>query len=158
MFKISTKKKMSEQLDFQYNQGIEKGRLLEREHEQKRKDEYRSLAREEIYNQYIIGVSNEYTNPYIGKVKGFLDINSDIPIIDDLVSNQEIAVMGAYKLYTPQLFHALMKLEPEERAALMFNHYYNGREVAFNKTLPCVETMLSKTEIIERLESNGFVV
>ena len=84
-------------------------------------------------NKFIIGVSNENEPMFIGKV---MDIDYDalpsiIPVIHDRVRDQKFYFMGSFKLYTEQLARALLKLTIEERAAVMFNELYKGKEVIF---------------------------
>ncbi|MCK9234725.1 MAG: hypothetical protein M0R77_00255 [Gammaproteobacteria bacterium] len=119
----------------------------------KEKETYAEFDRQQLLNTFIIGVSNEYENPYIGKV---VDFFSSDPVIWDFVTNTEFVFMGAFKPYTKQLFEALLKLSPEERAAVMFVNLYKGKEVSFNKVLRPDTAILSPDEIKHTLMTNGY--
>ena len=157
MIKFFTKQKLKSLISEHYTRGFMSGMSAQVQASRTRKIQDLEIESENLINKTIIGVSNEYQNPVIGKVTGFEPSKTHlIPIVEDMISGEKVWVNGVFKIYTSQLFHALMKLTPEERAALMFSNIYAGRTVVFNKEPPCAETILTPIEMVDRLVTKGF--
>lgn len=111
------------------------------------------LSEVQIYvNKPVICISNEVDNPIIGfgaRVEFVSKAQNPILMVRDYVTNEDFGIMGKTFAYTTQRFDAIFKLEKNELISLMFDS-----DQTFNKKP--LEEILSKDEIVARLEENGF--
>lgn len=113
-----------------------------------------NFRKRQLLGKTIICVSNEIENLYIGQVINFddrIESSVPIPIIFDCIRKTEVYVFSSYRLYTPQLFSALIKLDVEERIELMYPNVYDGKMAHKYPSQEQLSALLNKEEYLDIL-------
>ena len=100
----------------------------------------------------IIVIGNNWDNPLIGvgiKIDLITQGNCPILVVKDYITDQEYITFGKIFHYTQQRFEAIMKLDPNERWALISDNRHP------NTNQP-TDVLLTKEEIMEILIENNF--
>lgn len=139
-----------DRLQAQWDEGDRNGRSQER----LSRDRMRKLEAEWFLGKPCIYVSNEWEDMLVGFVTS-VDTSrpgSAVTTIKDYVHDQELVIMGSPLAYTEQRLFALLKLNPFERASIVYARNYAEQE--FDK--PKAEEILDPTEVLQMLHHHGF--
>lgn len=124
--------------------------------EEKRDHERKIEIAEFMVGTPVICISNQWCNPAIGFVKRIECItqaNQPIPVIFDVLTQQELLCFGVIYDFTYQRLRAFLKLDPEERWSLMIK--YSHQITTFTKPTDKASP-LSLTETLTVLQKTGF--
>ena len=145
-----TKKRHQKEL---LNARLETREVIRKEQEEKRLTTL-SFRKRRLLGKTIIAIANEVDDLYIGQVINFLDDvkgNTPRPVIFDCIRKSETFVFSSYRLYTPQLFSALIKLSVEERIELMYPNVYDGQMVQKYPSEEQLNALLTKEKYLDIL-------
>lgn len=116
------------------------------------------LARDELITlvgRPVICIGNEWETPVVGFV---LEIDSvgqnyePLPVVQDYVSGRAVMCFGHIKLYSDQLFNALVQLNPAERWVLVSDIRDSHEEYDPERK----GVSMTESQLRQRLEESGF--
>lgn len=150
--KVFKKELQKDILDSQYK------KLNEYKDEQiKIKKDIAIFEYETLLNKPVIVISNEWQNPIIGiatKIEFVSQTNNPMLVVFDYVENKEVMSNGIIYAYNEQRFNGLMKLDPFETCALVYQNLNSTIFSPFDKYKSGVRD--SKDVILKKLTQHGF--
>lgn len=124
----------------------------------KKREERRISERFELdmyIGKPVICISNEWTNPVIGFaicVEEITMANNPVLIVHDVLTDEDIMVLGHTYHYTHQRFEALSRLDPFEACSLIYRN--SNWDTEFTKVKS--GTFDGYDVIRQKLEEKGF--
>ena len=103
----------------------------------------------------VIAVSNEWENMVVGEIKDFFVHGSGepLPIINDMVTDQEFVSMGILVHYSSEVLKALCKLTPYERYTVLSR----GRIKLINKEKLSNDELLTYEQYMDAIHQTRLV-
>lgn len=152
MFYTLIRKLFTKQIINDSELGFRAGERLQYEATAKSRRDIALFVLEEMVGKPIISVCNEWDDPVVGFATEIQYIG-DSPLLvgKDYVTGKEVLMFSKTFGYTEQRFAAFMKLDPFERACLIYDC---DAITPFDKYKR--ETVHTEAEIVAMLTANGF--
>lgn len=162
-FKIKANRRNVQEAFFRGKQAGYESARKEREEANKISEQIRRDAFLHV-GAKVIAISNEWQDFNVGEIIEMSQVgksDSYIPTIKDILSGEKMCCFGIVIPYTPEILHALNKLNPFERYSLAISsRMYDVNQYIFhkNKKYTDEEVVLTSASVVEeKLKAVGWL-
>jgi hypothetical protein len=153
MFNLFTNKKLIEQAKNEVYSDLNE----EKKRDATRKNECIVIELEMKLGKLVIYVSNKMENVKVGVAKSITYITkakNPILIVEDIITKQEVMVLGIIFDYSEQKFNGLNKLDTNERIAILYKNFTSEYvDKTATQTEECIDSEIWKQKIMTAINS-----